>query len=127
MEIYRRKETVITLRATRAFRDAVIRYGMHKTMFIGSAILMVFGLIPLGIGVFNGIDGLVKLMLLGGMSAFTVLLLAHAAVVFPHSPEITEDDVENMAALRIPEAVIRSSLDSSLPVANESTSELENS
>ncbi len=127
MEIYRRKETVITLRATRAFRDAVIRYGMHKTMFIGSAILMVFGLIPLGIGVFNGIDGLVKLMLLGGMSAFTVLLLAHAAVVFPHSPEITEGDVENMAALRIPEAVIRSSLDSSLPVANESTSELENS
>ncbi|MCD2452030.1 MAG: hypothetical protein Q8K07_15895 [Methylicorpusculum sp.] len=127
MEIYRRKETVITLRATRAFRDAGIRYGMHKTMFIGSAILMVFGLIPLGIGVFNGIDGLVKLMLLGEMSAFTVLLLAHAAVVFPHSPEITEDDVENMAALRIPEAVIRSSLDSSLPVANESTSELENS
>lgn len=122
-----REETVITLRAARVFRDAGIRYGMHKTMFIGSAILMVFGLIPLCIGVFNGIDGLVKLILLGEMSAFTILLLAHAVVVFPHSPEITEDDVENMAALRIPEAVIRSSLDSSLPVSNESTCEVENS
>lgn len=44
MEIYRREETVITLRAARAFRDTGIRYGTHKTMFIGSAILMVFGL-----------------------------------------------------------------------------------
>lgn len=127
MEIYKREETVITLRAARVFRDAGIRYGMHKTMFIGSSILMIFGLIPLGIGVFNDIDELVKLILLGEMSAFIILLLAHAVVVFPHSPEITEDDVENMAALRIPEAVIRSSLDSSLPVSNESTCEVENS
>jgi hypothetical protein len=127
MEINKREETVVTLRAARAFRDAGIRYGMHKTMFIGSAILMVFGLIPLGIGVFNGIDGLVKLMLLGELSAFTVLLLAHSVVVFPYSPGITEDDVENMVGLRIPEAVIRSSLGSSLPVANESTNEVENS
>lgn len=121
------RKTVITLRAAKAFRDAGIRYGMHKAMFIGSAILMVFGLIPLVIGVFNDIDGLVKLILLGEMSAFTILLLAHAAVVFPHSPEISDEDVENMVALRIPEAVIRSALDSSLPVTNVSTSEVEDS
>lgn len=127
MEIYKREETVITLRAARAFRDAGIRYGIHKTMFIGSSILMIFGLIPLGIGVFNDIDELVKLMLLGEMSAFTILLLAHAVVVFPHSPEISDEDVENMVALRIHEAVIRSSLDSSLPVANVSKSEVEDS
>ena len=49
-------ETVITLRAAKAFRDAGIRYGLYRTMFVGSAILMVLGVIPFGLGVFTGTD-----------------------------------------------------------------------
>lgn len=39
-------KTVITLRSAKVFRDAGIRYGLYRTMFVGSAILMVFGAIP---------------------------------------------------------------------------------
>lgn len=112
-------KTVITLRSAKAFRDAGIRYGLYRTMFVGSAILMVFGVIPFGLGVFTSTDWLIRLSVaLEGIPA-VVMILSTGMMEYPHSPEITEDDIDGMHDLGIPEPVIHSALDASLPVIME--------
>ncbi len=108
-------ETVITLRAARAYRDAGIRYGLYRTLFVGSVILMVFGTIPFGLGVFMGIDWLVKTTCVLEGIPLVVMILSNAMMEFPHSPEITEEDIEAMHALNVPESVIRNTIDASIP------------
>jgi hypothetical protein len=113
-------ETVITLRAARAYRDVGIRYGLYRAMFVGSAILMVFGLIPFGLGVFTGTDSLIKFSVaLEGIPA-VVMILSNGMMEYPHSPEITEEDVDGMHDLGIPGSVIQCALDASLPVIDVS-------
>jgi hypothetical protein len=110
-------ETVITLRSAKDYRDAGIRYGVYRTMFVGSAILMVFGIIPFGLGFFTGTDSLIKFSLaLEGIPA-VVMILSNGMMKFPHLPEITEVDVEKMDDFGIPEAVIRNSLNESVFVS----------
>ena len=110
-------ETVITLRSAKAFRDAGIRYGLYRTMFVGSAILMVFGFIPFGLGVFTGADWLINLSVaLEGIPA-VVMILSKGMMKFPHLPEITEVDVEKMDDLGIPDVVILNSLNESVFVS----------
>ena len=116
-------ETVITLRAAKAFRDAGIRYGLYRTMFVGSAILMVLGVIPFGLGVFTGTDSLIKFSLaLEGFSA-VMMILSNGMMEFPHSPGISEEDVVLMHKLGIPEPVIRGAIDVSWPVILEKETE----
>ena len=118
-------ETVITLRAARAYRDAGIRYGLYRTMFIGSVILMVLGLIPFGLGVFTGTDSLIKFSVaLEGIPA-VVMILSNGMMEYPHSSEITEQDIDGMLELGIPESVIRGAIDASLPVIKEKEKEME--
>lgn len=109
-------KTVITLRSAKAFRDAGIRYGLYRTMFVGSAILMVFGAIPFGIGVFTGTDSLIKLSVALEGIPLVVMILSNGMMEYPHSPEITKEDIDEMHDLGIPEPVIHSTLDASLPV-----------
>lgn len=108
------EETVITLRAARAYRNAGICYGLYRTMFIGSVILMVFGIVPFGLELFMGIDWLVKATCVLEGIPLAVMILSNAMMEFPHSPEITEEDIEAMHALGIPDSVIRKAFDASI-------------
>ncbi len=108
-------DTVITLRAAKAYRDAGIRYGLYRTMFIGSVILMVFGVVPFGLGIFMENGWMIKITCaLEGIPLF-VMILSNAMMEFPHSPEINEEDIEAMHALNIPDAVTRNTIDASIP------------
>lgn len=113
-------ETVITLRAAKAYRDAGIRYGLYRTMFVGSVILMAFGIIPFGLGVLMGIDWLVKVTCVLEGIPLVVMILSNGMMEYPHSPEISEEDIERMHDLGIPEPVVRNALDASiLPLRRE--------
>lgn len=118
------EETVITLRAARAFRNAGIRYGLYRTLFIGSVILMVFGVVPFGLGIFMENGWMIKTTCVLEGIPLVVMILSNAAMEFPHSPEITEEDIEAMHTLNVPEPVIRNALDASIFQLTESKSEV---
>jgi hypothetical protein len=107
-------ESVITMRAARAYRDAGIRYGLYRAMFIGSVILMVFGIIPFGIGLFERIDWLVNITCLLEGIPMAVMIQSNVMMEFPHCPEISKEDIQAMRALGITDSVICKAFDASI-------------